>query len=171
MIENKLIQVSWTHKLSETMADSLYKANPERWNEYPGSVRWENGHPAGVYKGVYCIGPCWFVWACNRSGATQSQGALATWYTRSVDDITSGSTSTVGKTAVAAVADEEVGNYLVIEDNNDAAGGAPEGEAGLIVKNTTALINVVTNAANGLFTVAPAADDDIEAVQELLEGK
>ena len=110
----------------------------------------------GIYEDLAIYGDCWFRWVCNRTGSDKVQGDLVKFYTKSTGDIDSGAVNRINK-AGEWTADHEVGNMVYILDNNDSAGAAPEGESRYIVKNTAGILYVQYD-----FTVAPAADDDVE---------
>lgn len=96
--------------------------------------------------------------------ATQSGGATRGELTKykanvTIDNITSGSTTTIVTTGLTANAHD--GDILVCFDNNDSAGAAPEGEAVPIIKNTT---TTVYADPNNPFSVAAAVNDDFRVV-------
>lgn len=155
----KQSDVSWTHGLDETLSDADFKANPERWNQMPGGVRYENNVlGGGAYRNVYAHGECIFAWVCNRSGSAQARGELTKWYAVAAASATGGSTTTIEDTA-AFTADHEVWNIVHINDDAGAAGAAPEGEFGFITENTVDILTVQTPAADGAFTAAVVATD------------
>lgn len=96
--------------------------------------------------------------------ATQSGGVTRGELTKykanvSIDNITSGSTTTIVTTGLTANAHD--GDILVCFDYNASAGGAPEGEAVPIIKNTTTTVYV---DPNNPFSVAAAVNDDFRVV-------
>lgn len=157
--EQKWNQVSYRYKLTETLSDSDFRADPSYHHIMPGIKRWENGMIGeGVYKGVYVHGECEFLWVCNRSGSDLSRGALVKFYTKSIT-ATGGSTSTFVCSSGTFEDSEEVWNNLYILDDAGGAGAAPEGEFGLITKNTTTTLTIQTPASNKKFTAAVASGD------------
>lgn len=158
-VSRQINQVSWTHGLGETLSDADFKANPERWNELPGAIRYENAMlGGGVYRNVYAHGECLFAWVCNRSGSAIARGELTKWYSVAPASATGGSTTTIEDTG-AFIADEQVWNIVHINDDAGAAGAAPEGEFGLIIKNTANILTIQTPRADGAFSAAVAASD------------
>ena len=150
---------SIVYNLNKTVADSDFKANPERHGIMPG-YRW-GVHAVigeGIFKDVYADGESWFAWVCNRNGSALSRGAHTKWYTFT-GTVVSGSTSTIVDGADTFVADEQVWNNVVILDDVGGAGAAPEGEWGKIVKNTTTTLTIQTAGTGNVFTAAPAVGD------------
>lgn len=147
------------YPLTKTIADSDFKSNPERHGLMPGMI-WEVNGQIGAhsFKTAYVHGRSAFIWACNRSGAALSRGALTKFYT-TTGTATGGSTSTVVDSAAPFVADEEVWNMLMITDNNNSAGAAPETEGGMIIKNTTSVLTVRTPLSGQVFSAAVEAND------------
>ena len=128
----------------------------------PGLI-WEVNGQIGAhsFKTAYVHGRAAFIWACNRSSGALSRGALTKFYSLS-GTATSGSTSTIVDSGTPFVADEEVGNMVVITDNNNSAGAAPEAEGGLIIKNTTSILTVRTPLSRQLFSAAVEANDTFQ---------
>lgn len=96
--------------------------------------------------------------------ATQSGGVTRGELTKfkanvSIDNITSGTTTTIVTTGLTANAHD--GDILVCFDDNGGAGAAPEGEASPIVSNTTTTVYL---DPNNPFSAAPAANDDFRVV-------
>jgi len=147
--------------LKDTLEDATFRSLHTQPASYkgmmPGRV-WEVQaifhDTKGVFAGVKAYGPCLFKWACNRSGGTLAQGALAKWYSTTVTDIDSGAVGSITK-AAEWTAGEQQHNLLFCSDDAGAAGAAPEGEMVYIVKNTANILYVQPE-----FTVAPAANDD-----------
>ena len=100
------------------------------------------------------------VYGRNQSGSAQTQGELAKKVADvTVSNITSGTTTSFTK-AASLTADIHVGRILHVDDNDDSAGAAPEGECSPIVSNTAAVATVDSNYP---FSVALAANDDIRS--------
>jgi len=163
--EQKLAQVTYPENLDAVLSDADFKSNPERWNFLPGSRRWENAKIGeGVYRNIYCDGKARFVWACNRSGGTLTQGVGATFKSWT-GTVVSGTTSTVYSTVAAFVEDENEHDVLRITDDAGGAGAAPEGEWGKVLRaklNTDEdhiTFTVQTAATDQLLTAAPAVGD------------
>ena len=74
-----------------------------------------------------------------------------------VPNITSGTTTSI--TTSGLTADIYVGGILRCYDDAGAAGAAPEGESGIITKNTTTVITIDSNDA---FSAAAGANDDFK---------
>ena len=96
--------------------------------------------------------------------ATQSGGVTRGELTKykanvTLDNITSGSTTTIVTTGLTANAHD--GDVLWCFDNNDSAGAAPEGEVAPIVSNSTTTVYL---DPDNPFTVAAAANDDFRVV-------
>jgi hypothetical protein len=111
-------------KLWETVAysDMIGRGTQRRSGVVPGEERYIHGHMA-KYSGelqetVLVFGPVRARFVINRSGGTLSQGAATKFYTLGSITATAGSTTTLTH-AAKFVADEEVGNFVVITDNND----------------------------------------------------
>lgn len=77
-----------------------------------------------------------------------------------VSNITSGTTLSAVK-ASAWTADKSVGELLYVEDNDDSAGAAPEGEVGVIGSNSSGVANLDPQYP---LTVALAANDDLDTI-------
>lgn len=77
----------------------------------------------------------------------------------SIANISAGTTTSI--TTSGLTADKLVGGILCCLDDAGGAGAAPEGEKGIIIKNTA---TVVTIDANDAFSAAPAANDDFMVV-------
>jgi hypothetical protein len=92
-----------------------------------------------------------------KSAETSTTLALGDWVCRAADvtisSITSGTTVSVTKTAAGLTASAHIGKEL-IDETEAVAGGAPEGESGIIVANTT---TVVTIDSLYPFSTAPSA--------------
>lgn len=96
----------------------------------------------------------------NQSGSAQARGELAKKVADvTVSNITSGTTTSFTK-AASLTADIHVGRILHVDDNDDTAGAAPEGESAPIVSNTAAVATVDSDYP---FSVALAANDDIRS--------
>lgn len=96
--------------------------------------------------------------------ATQSGGVTRGELTKykanvSINNITSGSTTTVVTTGLTANAHDY--DILVCFDDDGGAGAAPEGEAVPIIKNTTTTVYI---DPDNPFTAAAAANDDFRVV-------
>jgi hypothetical protein len=90
----------------------------------------------------------------SRYGLTTTQGNTI------VSNITSGTTTTATKSAAWA-ANAEVGAIFYVQDNDDAAGAAPEGEMSIVAANTA---NVLTLDSRLPMSVALAANDDVTTI-------
>lgn len=117
--------------------------------------------PGGLSFVIDAFGPRIFQYVRNQSGSVIAQGDVV----RKVADvtavnITSGTTTSATKVA-AFTADKHEGMLLYVDDNDSAAGGAPEGEVSVIVSNTA---DVATVDSNRKFTVALAVNDDVRVV-------
>jgi len=98
-----------------------------------------------------------FQYCRNQSGSAVAQGELHKKVADvTVTNITSGTTNSATKVA-GWTADIHVGRIFHIDDNDDSAGAAPEGESAPITANTA---DVVTTDSEYLFSVALAANDD-----------
>lgn len=92
---------------------------------------------------------------------TASQGTIVAQADNvSVANITSGTTTMI--TTAGLTADIHVGGLLYCLDDAGAAGAAPEGESGRIIKNSTTVITIDPNDA---FSAAPAANDDFVIIK------
>ena len=101
-----------------------------------------------------------FRYGRNRAGAAVSLGDFVSragdTNATTVLTASTGTTTRAGIVGAALTASAEVGNLLVVVNNNSSTGAAPEGEIGVIVSNTTGYINI--DAARP-FTTAVAASD------------
>ena len=96
----------------------------------------------------------------NISGSAIAKGELQKKSgNTAISNILSGSTTTVVTTGLTA--NTMRGQILYIDDNDDSAGAAPEGESGIIVSNTTTTITIDSGRP---FTVAPAVNDEARVV-------
>lgn len=86
-------------------------------------------------------------------GELQAREANAT-----ISNATSGTTTSVVKTGAGWTPHLFKDRLLFVSDNDDAAGGAPEGEVGLIVDNTADTIQI---DATRPLTTAIAINDDL----------
>ena len=99
-----------------------------------------------------------FEYVRNQSGSATAQGELHKKVADvTVSNVTSGTTTGFTKSA-SLTADIHVGRILHVDDNDDSAGAAPEGESAPIVSNTA---NAAVTDSDYPFTVALAANDDI----------
>lgn len=152
----------WGVRLEDTIADSFYTTRDGSSGEgllgeipKPGAVRYEDSiRGSGQYKNVRAHGECWFRWGCNRSGTAFTVGQIARKSANLLVTADAAGTTTTMEDGSAFVADEEVGNILYILDNADAAGAAPEGEWGIVVKNTADVLTI-----QPALTVATASSD------------
>lgn len=101
-----------------------------------------------------------FQYCRNQSGSAQAQGELAKKVADvAVTNITSGTTT--GATKVGAwTANIHVGRIFHVDDNDDSAGAAPEGETAPIVSNTA---DAIVTDSEYPFSVALAANDDVRS--------
>lgn len=100
-----------------------------------------------------------FKYCRNLSGSAIAQGELQKRVADgTISNATSGTTTSVTKTGAALTASALKGRILYVEDNDDSAGAAPEGEASPIVANGTETITVDSRMP---FTVAVAANDEL----------
>jgi hypothetical protein len=96
----------------------------------------------------------------NQSGSAQGQGELAKKVADvTVANVTSGSTTGFVK-ASSLTADIHVGRILYVDDNDDSAGAAPEGESAPIVSNTA---GAAVTDSDYPFSAALAANDDVRS--------
>lgn len=90
------------------------------------------------------------------AGELQKRVADAT-----TSNITSGTTTSYTKTAAGYTVGAFKGRLLYIDDNDDSAGAAPEGESSPIVNNSATVVSVDPQRP---FTVALAANDDVRII-------
>ena len=101
-----------------------------------------------------------FEYCRNMSGSAIAQGELQKRIAdAATTNITSGTTTSATKSGFTA--GDYVGRILYVDDNDDSAGAAPEGESSPIVANSATVITVDSGRP---FTVALAANDDIRVV-------
>lgn len=101
-----------------------------------------------------------FQYCRNQSGSAVAQGELHKKVADvTVSNITSGTTTGFTKSS-SLTADIHVGRILYVDDNDDSAGAAPEGECAPIVSNTA---DAAVTDSDYPFTVALAANDDIRS--------
>lgn len=111
---------------------------------------------------VDAFGPKIFMYGRNVAGSAMTKGALCSRLADvAVSNITSGSTTSATK-AASWTANKHAGEILYVQDNDDSAGAAPEGEASIIGPNNTAATVVVDSGYP--FTVALAANDDLDTI-------
>ena len=115
----------------------------------------------GIERAIMtAYGPSWVRYGKATQSGGVTRGELTKYKANvSIDNITSGSTTTIVTTGLTANAHD--GDILVCFDNNDSAGAAPEGEAVPIIKNTTTTVYI---DPNNPFSVATAANDDFRVV-------
>jgi hypothetical protein len=102
-----------------------------------------------------------FKYCQNNNGAAVAVGELMSRPADvAITNIDSGTTTSVTE-ATGFTANFGVGGLLYIDDNDDSAGAAPEGEVGVVIAVTA---NTVTIDADRPFTVAPAANDEARLV-------
>lgn len=150
----------YINRLEDTVDDDKYHTRRgdrhAGWElPMPGAVRMEHSTiGAGVYRNVECHGECVFKWGVNRSGAQIDAKTIGRYYAnQAVTADAAGTVSTFADTG-QFTEHEEFGNKLFILNNDDIAGGAPEGEWGIIVKNDTGILTVQPD-----FTLATASGD------------
>lgn len=98
-----------------------------------------------------------FTYCRNQTGSAVGRGELQKKVADvAVTNITSGTTTSATKVG-GWTADIHVGRIFHIDDNDDSAGAAPEGESAPITANTA---DVVTVDSDYAFSVALAANDD-----------
>jgi hypothetical protein len=135
-------QMSWATELDSTSATPLEKK---------GIVRWDH-HPIWGLRG--------FIYLREDQSGGAAIGALRSFKDNvTITNVTSGTTTSI--TTSSLTADIYVDALLRCTDDAGAAGAAPEGETGRIVKNTTTVITIDSNDA---FSAAPAANDDFEII-------
>lgn len=101
-----------------------------------------------------------FEYCRNMSGSAVAQGELQKRIAdAATTNITSGTTTSATKSGWTA--GDYVGRILYVDDNDDSAGAAPEGECSPIVANSATVITVDPLRP---FSVALAANDDIRVV-------
>lgn len=101
-----------------------------------------------------------FEYCRNMSGSAVAQGELQKRIADVVEtNVTSGTTTSVTKSGWTA--GDFVGRILYVDDNDDSAGAAPEGESSPIVANSATIIQVDPGRP---FSVAIAASDDVRIV-------
>ena len=148
------------YNLDKTVSDADFQANGEKYGLVPGLV-WEIGTGwagAHSYANAYVHGRSAFIWACNRSGGALSRGALTKFYSMT-GTVVSGTVDTMTDGAATFIANEQIGNLFILNNNNDSAGAAPEGEFGVITKNTATTLTIRTAQANQQFSEALAVND------------
>jgi len=158
----------WGVRLEDTISDAMYHLRIGHLGEgnyqmpKPAALRYEEAQiGTGPFKNVYCDDKCWFRWGVNRSGATISQFQVARKAAnQAVTADVAGTVSTFTDTA-QFTEHEEVGNILYILDDAGAAGAAPEGEWGVIVKNdaNTLTVQGPRGANAAAFSAATAVGD------------
>lgn len=100
-----------------------------------------------------------FQYVRNWNGSDLVQGDLQSKIADlDITDLDSGTTTSATKTS-GFTANKHNGMLLVVNDNDDAAGGEPEGECSIITAGNTA--DKVDVDADRPFTVALAANDDV----------
>ncbi len=116
----------------------------------------------GVFSyAVNAFGPVVYMYARNVIGSTAVQGELMSRMADvALTNITSGTTTSATK-AASWTANKHVGEILYVQDNDDSAGAAPEGEASIIGTNTAATANVDPSYP---YSVALAANDDLDTI-------
>ncbi len=151
---------SWIIRLEDVVSDELYHERfgniRERFEmPMPGAVRKHHATiGAGPYRNVECDGECVFRWGVNRKGATINAHLIARYFAnQAVTADVAGTVSTFIDTG-QFTEHEEVGNKLFILDDADVAGGAPEGQWGVITKNDDDTLYVQPD-----FTLATAVGD------------
>jgi hypothetical protein len=122
--------------------------------------------PRGMLGFIYdAFGYRVFSFRQNVSGSAFAAGELASrggaGTLNVVSNIDSGSTSTIVEASVWGASPKNVGAIVIVHDNNDAAGGAPEGEYSIVASHTTATLTL--DAALPL-SVAAAANDDVTLI-------
>jgi hypothetical protein len=114
------------------------------------------------------FGPRIFRYLHNMTGGAILQGELqARAAAVTVTDATSGTTTSVKKTGAGWTVDAFLDRLLIVTDNADAAGAAPEGEVGVIVDNDAE--NILVDSARP-FSAALAVNDDL-SVYSLFDAK
>lgn len=140
--------------------DYLDRAGSKRNQEFPplGAIREENAWMGGgVYKNVSVDGRAKFLWVWNNSGSDIAKGApMVRRANQAVATLTSGGTNYATKTTAGLTANKEIGAIVTVDDNADAAGGAPEGESAKIYWNDTTTIKF-----QPALSVALAVTDDL----------
>lgn len=117
--------------------------------------------PGGVSFVVDAFGFRIFKYGQNNNGAAVAVGELMSRPADvAITNIDSGSTTSVTE-AAGFTANFGIGGLLYIDDNDDSAGAAPEGEVGVVIANDG---STVTIDAARPFTVAPAAADEARLV-------
>ncbi len=102
-----------------------------------------------------------YMYARNTRGSALSQGNLTSRLGDvAVTNITSGTTTSAVK-ATTWTANKHVGEILYVQDNDDSAGAAPEGEASIIGSNSAGVCNVDPAFP---YSVALAANDDLDTI-------
>lgn len=101
-----------------------------------------------------------FTYRRNISGSAFAAGEVASLKKVAVTNLDSGSTTTGTKAATFAV-DELDDARVIVLDNADAAGGAPEGETSII---KSATVNTFTVYDELPFSVALAVNDDLSII-------
>jgi hypothetical protein len=151
--------------LTQTLSDADFRTNPERYNNMPGQVfNFQGIIGESIYREVYVDGVGKFKWVCNRSGGKLLKGNACS-YKRQTGTVTSGTTSSLTALVGSFVEHENRFDTLYITDDAGAAGAAPEGEWGRIMKaslnaaGTHITFLVQTPYTEQKFTVAPAAGD------------
>lgn len=111
---------------------------------------------------VDAFGPRVFMYGRNTSGSIIAQGELMRRLADvAVSNITSGTTTSATK-AASWTANKHLGEMLYVQDNDDSAGAAPEGEVSIIGPNNTAATCNVDPLYP--FSVALAANDDLDTI-------
>lgn len=116
----------------------------------------------GLYSYVTdAFGTRIFLYGRNVSGSIMAQGDLMRRLADvAVSNITSGTTTSATK-AASWTANKHVGEMLYVQDNDDSAGAAPEGEVSIIGTNTAAVANVDPAYP---YSAALAANDDLDTI-------
>lgn len=122
------------------------------------------GGSYGIF--IDAFGPKIFRLFQNVDDASFIQGQLLTRNGdnegRTVATASTGTTTSFTVTGLTTFAiSEHVGAWLYVRDNNNVAGGAPEGEISIVTSNTTARIGVDSSRP---FTTALAASDILDIV-------
>jgi hypothetical protein len=95
----------------------------------------------------------------NTTGGATAKGELQSRAANTtISNATSGSTTSVTKTGAGWTPSAFKDRILIVTDNDDSAGGAPEGENAPIADNTA---TVITTDSNRPFSVAIASLDDL----------
>jgi len=122
----------------------------------PGTIAWVvDAFGPRIVKYIKCVNST----AMAKSELASYAADGANVKTTTITNITSGTTTSFVTSALTANRHDGMISYVL--DNDDAAGGAPEGESSIVGSNTATVVSLEKDYP---YSVALAANDDIELV-------